>query len=63
MLTGGGDGGGGGGWEERRKERESEREGTGEGFVYFCCVILRLLSAQWEREKKSGARAMEEARW
>lgn len=45
-------GDGGGGWAERRRERESEREGTGEGFVYFCCVILRLLRARWERKRK-----------
>lgn len=37
---------------QRDGERESEREGTGEGFVYFCCVILRLLSARWERKRK-----------
>lgn len=58
---GGGDGGGG--WAERRRERESKREGTGEGFVYFCCVIFRLLSAQWERKrKKKGEREMMKAR-
>lgn len=47
-------GDGGGGWGEGESERESERAGTGEGFVYFCCVILRLLCAQWERKNRAS---------
>lgn len=53
MVVGAGQGDGDG-ERERERERASERAATGEGFVYFCCVILRLLSAQWER--KDGAR-------